>query len=80
MLTGEQKYQDWLLDYVDAWLERMPANGSIIPTNVGLDGTIGGECEREMVRRHLRLGVHCASPADRRVRTATAYRGASSAL
>jgi hypothetical protein len=41
-LTGEAKYRDWLLEYVDAWLERMAANGGIIPTNVGLDGTLGG--------------------------------------
>lgn len=45
MLTGEEKYRRWVLDYVDAWLERMEANGGIIPTNIGLDGTIGGECE-----------------------------------
>ena len=41
-LTGEAKYRDWLLEYVDAWLERMAANGGIIPTNIGLDGTPGG--------------------------------------
>ena len=43
MLTGEEKYKTWLLEYVDAWLERMQANNGIIPTNIGLDGTIGGE-------------------------------------
>ncbi|MFP6752178.1 MAG: hypothetical protein VB855_10905 [Pirellulaceae bacterium] len=42
MLDGEVKYRDWLLEYVDAWLERMAANDGIIPTNIGLDGTIGG--------------------------------------
>ena len=42
MLTREQKYKDWLLEYVDAWFERTVANGGIIPTNIGLDGTIGG--------------------------------------
>jgi hypothetical protein len=41
-LTGEPKYRDWLLDYVDAWVERTEANGGILPTNIGLDGTIGG--------------------------------------
>lgn len=41
--TGEKKYRDWLLEYVDAWRERMVANGNIIPSNVGLDGKIGGE-------------------------------------
>ncbi|MCC7261852.1 MAG: hypothetical protein IT369_04930 [Candidatus Latescibacteria bacterium] len=43
-LTGEQKYRDWVLEYVDAWRERTLANGNIIPTNIGLDGTPGGEC------------------------------------
>jgi hypothetical protein len=44
MLTHEEKYRRWLLEYVDAWRERMAANGNVIPTNIGLDGTIGGEC------------------------------------
>lgn len=41
-LTHEAKYKSWLVDYVDAWVQRMRANGGIIPSNVGLDGTIGG--------------------------------------
>lgn len=41
MLAHEPKYKQWLLDYVDAWLERMAANGGIIPSNVGLDGKLG---------------------------------------
>jgi hypothetical protein len=44
MLAGERKYRDWLLEYVDAWRERMDANGGIIPSNIGLDGKIGGAC------------------------------------
>ena len=43
MLSHEQKYKDWLLEYVDAWMERTNAAGGNIPTNVGLDGTNGGE-------------------------------------
>ncbi len=43
MLTGEPKYREWTLEYVDAWKERIEANGGNIPTNIGLDGTIGGE-------------------------------------
>ncbi len=45
MLTGEQKYYDWLKGYCDAWVERMDANDGIIPSNIGLDGTLGGECD-----------------------------------
>ena len=33
-------------------------NGGIIPTNIGLDGKIGGGCRRQVVRRRLRLGLH----------------------
>ncbi|OGG57289.1 MAG: hypothetical protein A3F84_02150 [Candidatus Handelsmanbacteria bacterium RIFCSPLOWO2_12_FULL_64_10] len=43
-LTGEDRYRDWLLGYVDAWAERTAANQGIIPSNIGLDGAIGGAC------------------------------------
>ena len=39
-LTGETKYRDWVLEYVDAWVERTEANDGLIPTSVGLDGKI----------------------------------------
>ena len=42
MLTGENKYKAWLLEYVNAWQKRMKKNGGIIPSNIGLDGTLGG--------------------------------------
>ncbi|MCS6850185.1 MAG: hypothetical protein NZ700_03325 [Gemmataceae bacterium] len=42
MLDHEDKYRKWILEYVDAWRERMIANNNIIPSNIGLDGTIGG--------------------------------------
>lgn len=41
MLAHEPKYKAWVLEYVDAWLERIKANDGIIPTNIGLDGKIG---------------------------------------
>lgn len=43
MLTHDEKYKRWVLEYVDAWRERMIANGGIIPSNIGLDGKIGSE-------------------------------------
>jgi len=43
MLAHEPKYKTWVLEYADAWLERMKANGDIIPTNIGLDGKIGSD-------------------------------------
>ena len=45
MLDGEEKYKTWLLEYVDAWRERMQANNRIIPSNIGLNGKIGGETD-----------------------------------
>ena len=45
MLSHEQHYKDWLLTYVDAWADRAKANNDILPSNVGLDGTIGGAAD-----------------------------------
>ena len=45
LATGEAKYKRWVLEYVDAWHDRMVENGNIIPSNVGLDGTLGGGCD-----------------------------------
>ncbi|MDE0078866.1 MAG: hypothetical protein OXO50_15205 [Caldilineaceae bacterium] len=45
MISHEDKYRQWILDYVDQWVERTEQNGGIIPTNVGLDNVIGSECE-----------------------------------
>ena len=42
MLDHEAKYKKWLLEYVDAWVERAEKNNGILPSNIGLDGTIGG--------------------------------------
>ena len=42
LLTGDRKYRTWLVEYMDAWLERMTRNHGIIPSFVDLDGRIGG--------------------------------------
>jgi hypothetical protein len=42
MLTHEPKYKKWIQEYVDAWCERAIANNGILPSKVGLDGTVGG--------------------------------------
>ncbi|MDA0747292.1 MAG: hypothetical protein O2954_12290 [bacterium] len=41
ILTGEEKYRRWVLEYVDAWITRTQENNGIIPDNVGLSGQIG---------------------------------------
>lgn len=43
LLTQDDKYRNWVLEYVDAWRERTSANNGNIPSNIGLDGRIGGE-------------------------------------
>ena len=43
LLTAGSEYREWLLEYVGAWKERTLVNGGNIPTNIGLDGSIGGE-------------------------------------
>ena len=43
MLTGEDKYRNWVLEYVNAWKQRTEQTGGNIPSNVGLDGKPGGE-------------------------------------
>jgi hypothetical protein len=40
LLTGEEKYRDWVVEYLDAWLQRTEQNGGLIPSSVGPDGTI----------------------------------------
>jgi hypothetical protein len=42
LLAGEAKYKRWIVDYMDAWVDRMKQNGGIIPSFVDLDGRIGG--------------------------------------
>jgi hypothetical protein len=41
MLQHEPRYKAWVLEYVDAWLDRIKTNDGIIPSNIGLDGKIG---------------------------------------
>lgn len=41
ILTGDEKYKTWLLNYVDAWMKRIHENNGVIPDNIGLAGKIG---------------------------------------
>jgi hypothetical protein len=42
LLDGASKYKTWIVEYMDAWLDRMAGNHGIIPSFVDLDGRIGG--------------------------------------
>lgn len=41
MYTGDERYRTWVLDYLQAWAERIRANGGVCPDNVGPNGEIG---------------------------------------
>lgn len=41
LLTGEERYRDWVLGYLEAWAERIAANGGLCPDNIGPSGPIG---------------------------------------
>ena len=46
LATGDAKYRRWIVEYMDAWLDRMAHNGGIIPSFVDLEGRIGGPSGR----------------------------------
>ena len=41
LYTGEEKYKRWVLEYVEAWMDRMERNRGIMPDNVGPTGQVG---------------------------------------
>ena len=41
LLTGEDRFKQWVLDYTQAWMERVAQNNGIIPDNIGPTGQIG---------------------------------------
>ena len=39
--TGDEKYKQWVLDYVGGWRERYAGNNGVMPDNAGPTGTVG---------------------------------------
>jgi hypothetical protein len=39
--TGEEKYRQWVLDYVDGWRQRYAGSDGIMPDNAGPNGVVG---------------------------------------
>ena len=31
LMTGEEKYREWVVEYTDAWLKRGEENGGLLP-------------------------------------------------
>ncbi|MEV0536804.1 hypothetical protein [Kitasatospora sp. NPDC050463] len=52
VVSGEQRYRDWIVEYVGAWRERTEANGGLIPDNVGPDGVVGSLLEGRWYGAH----------------------------
>jgi hypothetical protein len=45
LLSGEERYREWVADYVDAWRERTARNDGVLPDNVDHDDRIGGSLD-----------------------------------
>ena len=41
LMTGEEKYRDWVVEYTEAWMERGRDNGGLLPDQVGPSGKVG---------------------------------------
>jgi len=45
LYTGDDRYRHWVLDYLEAWTERIEANKGLCPDNIGPNGIIGETME-----------------------------------
>lgn len=45
ILSGQERYRAWIIEYVGAWRERTREQGGLIPDNVGPDGDVGSLLE-----------------------------------
>lgn len=41
LLTGDERYKEWVLLYTEGWMERAAENGGLLPDTVGLSGQVG---------------------------------------
>ena len=41
LVTGDDKYREWVLDYVGAWVERAQQNEGLPPDTIGPNGEVG---------------------------------------
>ncbi len=45
LLTGEDRYRDWVAEYAGAWRRRAAEHGGLLPDNAGLSGVVGEHLE-----------------------------------
>jgi hypothetical protein len=83
-LTHEAKYKNWALEYANAWVDRAKANNDIMPSNIGLDGKIGGATDGKWYGGTYGWGFSVKVPQtgriDHRPRTASGFSGMQSAF
>ena len=41
ILTGEEKYRNWVVEYTDGWMVRASENGGLLPDQIGPSGKVG---------------------------------------
>ena len=41
LYTGADRYKNWVIDYLEAWAERIKSNNGLCPDNIGPGGQIG---------------------------------------
>lgn len=41
LLSGESRFRDWVIEYVDGWMDRSAPFDGLVPDNVGLSGQVG---------------------------------------
>ena len=41
LMTGEEKYRNWVVEYTDGWMQRARDNGGIMPDQIGHSGKVG---------------------------------------
>ncbi|MEM7031545.1 MAG: hypothetical protein AAF629_18430 [Chloroflexota bacterium] len=41
LMTGDERYRAWIIEYIDAWVKRAQENGGLLPDNVGPNGQVG---------------------------------------
>ncbi len=41
LMTGDEHYKNWVLEYAGAWRQRTIKNNGMIPSNVGINGIVG---------------------------------------
>ena len=66
LLTGEQRYRRWVLDYLEAWADRIAANGGPVPGQRRPRRQNRRDHGRQVVGRLLRLGLAARQPHHRR--------------